>query len=232
MSSNIPQPVSPPTSAGVPHLRKCYVDANNQLWEVFWTGSSSYPDFAELELHRVLLSDEMSATWSRSKPLDFGASAVIRILAEDAFPVVKLAPNAEARRLLQHEFAVLRELSGQPGIVTVDPEPLVDKEGIYGYRMEYLTKIDFMNLGPLHSEVRRVTHALHRRGYCHGDLSPSNVMLDEDGEVVLIDLSFAGIIGEEVPSYIPRWAHNNGTFCKEVDESTLDEFFLSSDDAG
>ncbi|KAK0336106.1 hypothetical protein LTR02_004525 [Friedmanniomyces endolithicus] len=212
MSSNIPQPVSPPTSAGVPHLRKCYVDANNQLWEVFWTGSSSYPDFAELELHRVLLSDEMSATWSRSKPLDFGASAVIRILAEDAFPVVKLAPNAEARRLLQHEFAVLRELSGQPGIVTVDPEPLVDKEGIYGYRMEYLTKIDFMNLGPLHSEVRRVTHALHRRGYCHGDLSPSNVMLDEDGEVVLIDLSFAGIIGEEVPSYIPRWAHNNGTF--------------------
>ncbi|KAK0272970.1 hypothetical protein LTR35_012642 [Friedmanniomyces endolithicus] len=225
MSSNTLQPVSPPTSTGVPHLRKCYVDANNQLWEVFWTGSSSYPEFAELELHRVLLSDEMSATWSRSKPLDFGASAVIRILAEDAFPVVKLAPNAEARQLLQHEFAVLLELSGQPGIVKVDPEPLTDKEGICGYRMEYLTKIDFMNLGPLSSEVQRVTHALHRRGYCHGDLSPSNVMVDNDGKVVLIDLSFAGVIGEEVPSYIPRWAHSSAVFSEAVDESKLEEYF-------
>ncbi|KAK1071552.1 hypothetical protein LTR12_016521 [Friedmanniomyces endolithicus] len=193
--------------------------------EVFWTGSSSYPDFAELELHRVLLSDEMSATWSRSKPLDFGASAVIRILAEDVFPVVKLAPNAEARQLPQHEFTFLRGLCGQPGIVKVDPEPLMDKDGIYGYRMEYLSKIDFMNLGPLSSEVRRVTHALNRRGYCHGDLSPSNVMVNEDGEVVLIDLSFAGIIGEEVPLYIPRWAHGSTTFSKAVDESKLEEYF-------
>lgn len=40
-------------------------------------------------------------------------------------------------------------------------------------------------------QVAEALHALHRRGWLHGDVKPQNVMLSTDGHATLIDLGFA-----------------------------------------
>ncbi|KAK4896506.1 hypothetical protein LTR49_028128 [Elasticomyces elasticus] len=213
-------PVSPPTSAGDDGLYKCYIDWDSKLWEVFWTGSAKYPDFSHLKLHPVDLSDEVSTTWSSSKAKDFGSRAFIRVSHEGAFPVVKIAhPDTEARDHVQHEFELMRTLSSFPGVANVDSESLTDSEGVYGFRLEELRAIDFENIKDWSSKVREVVKALHKHGYCHGDLSPSNVMINDVGQIVLIDLAFSGVIGEDIPKHIPRWVYTNST----VFDATADE---------
>jgi len=194
--------VSPPMSSGRPTTYKCFVEANNQLCEVEWQGDSKHPNFNGLPLRRVELSSEMKSTWSRTRHLAYGANAFVRTFDEGPFPVVKIAqPSAQSRLYIRHEWAFLQRVRHLPNVVKFHPEPLVDGEGIYGFRMEKLSKIDFQNLAARYEEVREAMRNLHSHGFCHGDLNPSNVMVNEEGEVVLIDFAFAGVIGERLPGY-------------------------------
>ncbi len=51
-------------------------------------------------------------------------------------------------------------------------------------------------------ELARVLGSLHERGWVHGDVSPANVMVDDEGELCLIDLGLARRAGEarELPA--------------------------------
>jgi hypothetical protein len=219
------RPVSPPLPAAGCDSFRCYVEAESHLYEVFWEGSQGYPDFDSVDLRPVNMSDEMALTWSHSDLVDFGSNAVVRRCKEGDFPIVKIAhPTTEARRLIQHEFDFMRNLAELPA-PKVDPQPLTDHDGIYGYRMEYLCKIDFSELCGRGDEVWKAVGALHGKGMCHGDLSPSNVMSDKEGRLVLIDFSFSGFIGQDLPAYIPTWVYGSRIFNKETDLQRFDRFF-------
>jgi serine/threonine protein kinase len=186
----------------------------------------NYPDFSSLALTRVKLSDEVSAAWSRSTFLNYGSGAVIRSSDEADFPVIKIAhPDHEARQQLRHEFAFMKKVAGFPGMAKFDSMPLQDEDGIYGFRQERLSEIEFKDIGLYSNEVREVVRALHKLGYCHGDLSPSNVMRNENGQVVLIDFAFSGRIGDIVPQHVPIGVHEGGIFDKAADEDRLGTFF-------
>ncbi|KAK5755697.1 hypothetical protein LTS12_014159 [Elasticomyces elasticus] len=223
---SVVQPVSPTRSAGADRSYKCYVELDGQIYETTWNGSQGYPDFSDLPLHHVELSINQSSTWSHSTLLDFGSGAIIRALDGGPFPIVKIAyPNIEARSQIRHEYNFIKSMAGSEGIVKVHSEPLTDDEGIYGFQMEYLSKIEFQDVKAKGKEVQKVVEKLHVSGCCHNDLSPSNVMMNEAGHVVLIDFSFAGRIGQDVPWYVPSWAHRGGVFGKATDEKALKTYF-------
>jgi len=217
--------VSPPQDGGGSEY-KCYVESNKQLYETFWKGSQHFPDLRGVHLRRVNLSDEVSTTWLSSNRLGFGSSAVVRTLDEDRFPIVKIAhPNTDARQQIQHEYEIMRSLSHFDGAADVDSEPLKDKDGIFGFRLERLSKIDFADLQMRSSEVRRLVKALHDIGYSHGDLSPSNVMVKGNGRLVLIDFSFSGPVGQRLATHIPRWVYDGAAYETTADFRRLDRYF-------
>jgi hypothetical protein len=219
------QAVSPPLPAACRGSSKCYVEAKSHLYEVFWEGTPCYPDFDSVDLRPVSMSDEMALTWSHSDFVDFGSNAVVRECNEEDFTIVKFAhPTTEARQLIQHEYDFMRNLAEVPA-PKVYPQPLTDHDGMYGFRMEYLWKIEVQELRERADEVWKAVEALHAEGMCHGDLSPSNVMSDKEGRLVLIDFSFSGLIGQDLPTYIPTWVYGSRIFNKETDLQKFDRFF-------
>ncbi|KAK5109380.1 hypothetical protein LTR62_007046 [Meristemomyces frigidus] len=185
---NIPRyPVSPSGGeSGEPY--QCYVDSANRIWKTFWDGPSMrYPDLHKTILHPIDLSPEAAAAWSKTKLLALGANAVIRAYEEEkesAHPILKFAhPNSTARQLLQHEFEVMQTLSSLclPGIAKTHPTPLVDEEGIFGFRLQRLYPIPFTEIQNYTRDLQILLEGLHIRGYCHGDVGPSNVMRNSQG---------------------------------------------------
>ena len=94
-----------------------------------------------------------------------------------------------------------------------------DKDGLYYFVMEYIDGLDLgkfidrhKTAGKLipHAEVLRIGRAIanaldyaHRKGVLHRDVKPSNVILANDGRVVLVDFGLAmdikqGSLGEVV----------------------------------
>lgn len=127
------QAVSPPLPAACHGSFECYVEADNHLYKVFWEGSQSYPDFESVDLLPVNMSDEMALTWSHSELVGFGSNAVVRKCNGEDFMIVKIAhPTTEARQLIQHEYDFMRNIAELPA-PNVDPQPLTDHDGIYGY---------------------------------------------------------------------------------------------------
>jgi serine/threonine-protein kinase len=49
-------------------------------------------------------------------------------------------------------------------------------------------------------DLARLLAGLHQAGVVHGDLAPSNVVVDEDGELVLVDFGLAHRVGEARPA--------------------------------
>lgn len=120
-----------------------------------------------------------------------------------------------------------------------------DEEGLYYFVMEYIRGLDLGQLlekystsGELmpHADVLRIGRAVaraldfaHKRGVIHRDVKPANVMISEDGRVVLTDFGLAmdvaqGTSGEVFgsPQYVsPEQARNSA---KAVPQSDLYSF--------
>jgi serine/threonine protein kinase len=156
----------------------------------------------------------MAAIWRGSKIIDYGSSASIRITEDDSFPIVKLAhPDELSIKLIQHEFNVLANLAklGLP-VVEFDQHPILDNGVTCGYRMKKLTKLELSEFRSRTDEIKHTLDRFHSAGFCHGDFTPSNIMKDESGRIILIDLSFAGQLGSAVPSFFPTWVHSDGMY--------------------
>ena len=164
---------------------------------------TQFPSVPNGTVTGIAHSPKVDEIWMTSDVLKFGADAHLREsrTVEDNFPVCKVAINAHQRCLLRDEFFILRFLSthGLP-VVRSCSEPLVDEEGIFGYRMEKLIDIDMDNATKYVPEIEEAVAAIHSVGVALYDISPSNIMLDMQGRITMIDFGRAGYIGEEIPS--------------------------------
>ncbi|KAK3062671.1 hypothetical protein LTS18_003588, partial [Coniosporium uncinatum] len=184
---------------------ECLIDFNLTLYTLTWAGSMQYPDLSSFPnvsdagITVVDNTSEMKALIERSLPLDFGAHASIRRLESDTFPIIKLAhPDGESRTWIKREHSLISALSMLDlPVPRVAVEPVVDDDVVCGYRMQALRKLSLEQLQKRRNEVRSAIERLHRAGCYHGDLSFSNIIEDDKGQVILIDFASSGSLGED-----------------------------------
>lgn len=215
------KPITPPQSAGVRGSYQCIVDYNHKPFSITWSGSSEYPNLARfpsldknVDVSSVYQSSEIAAIWRDSTIMDYGSHASIRITKDGRFPILKLAHSDELSiKLIQHEFDVLAELAklGLP-VVKFGQQPILDNGVTCGYRMEKLSKLEPSEFRSRTDDIKQTLDRLHSAGFSHGDFSPSNILTNEGGRLILIDLSFAGRLGSAVPSFFPSWVYTDGVY--------------------
>lgn len=160
--------------------------------------------------------------WAASLPLAFGSYASVRLRETEPYPVVKIAhPTAESRDLVEREFFIMRDLSKLNVIARIADEPLADQDGVFGFRLERLYRVDLEDMVQRISEVEDLLDTLHDAGFCHGDCSFSNIMQNKDGKLVLIDLAFAGPLGGIVPEGFPKHLFPEGSYTVEIDRERI-----------
>jgi hypothetical protein len=226
-------PFSPPF-AGEDRTRDyCFVEVAGQPKEASWwrkRGQAFPPDFTDtgpvldVVIHDLQFSDTKSDVWRNSTLLGYGSDACVRLQGESerANPVIKLAhPGTERRERIQHEFEVMQRLSHLRFVARIDSEPLRDHKGIFGFRLERLEKVEKEETGARKGEIETMLHQLHQAGYCHGDIHFCNIMKRSDGELVLIDFSYAGALGEAVPDHVPEYMHPGRVYSVKFDLERL-----------
>lgn len=160
--------------------------------------------------------------------IDYGSHASIRTTEYGRFPILKLAHSDELSiKLIQHEFDVLAELAklGLP-VVEFDPQPILDNGVTCGYRMKKLSKLELSELWSRSDDIKEVLGQFHSAGFSHGDFSPSNIMKDEVGHLILIDPSFAGRLGSAAPPFFPSWVYTNGIYSISSDLERLNRYIV------
>lgn len=90
--------------------------------------------------------------------------------------------------------------------------------------MKKLSKLEPSELRSRTDDIKHTLDRLHSAGFCHGDFSPSNIMKDEGGHIILIDLSFAGLLGSAVLSFFPSWLFADGIYSIESDLKALGRY--------
>ena len=226
------QPISPPVNAAGKSQYSYYVDFQSRIYQIYWTNTLQHPNLSRFPTidgtaHLVMLSDKMAKVWAASKLLNYGTDGCIRCLHLEPLPIIKIAhPNRLSRLRVQHEFEMLKEMKHcSLPIPSFGHEPLIDDEGIFGYRMELLFPIDFSDVSAVSEDLKAIVSRVHDCGFSHGDLNPSNVMRNSSGSLVLIDPSFSGPNGRLVPDHIPSSQYKGTTFCTTTDEEYLKMFF-------
>lgn len=152
-------------------------------------------------------------------------------------PPVGERASGRVAESIRCEAAILKELSaaeprprGVVGFVEtglVAGLPYLVVEHVRGASLERLLRVS-----PLPAEVARLVArdlaqrlaALHERGLVHGDVAPSNVVVDEDGELVLVDFGLAMRAGE-------RRTTPQGTAGYVSPEAALGRAAATADDA-
>jgi len=223
------EPFSPPFAIEKNSKRYgCYIDIDGVPHEASWTGdwaifefttTSQIPNF---QLHPLELPNELLAVWKSSCPLAFGSHASVRSGETDPYPVVKIAhPTPKCRRLVEREFKIMRDLSKLEAVAQVAGEPLTDHDGVFGFRLERLYRVELEDLQLRFQEVEFLLDSLHTAGYCHGDCSFSNIMQNQEGRLVLIDLAFAGPLGSKTPEGFPVHLFPEGLYTVNVDRERV-----------
>jgi predicted Ser/Thr protein kinase len=176
-------------------------------WIGDWRKPPNFEDFSELKnvtVTPISHSTSVKEIWSRSQVLTYGADSHIRTLKDnvDGYPICKIAIDGRQRSLIADEFSMLKEVLADGGpVVRVHSDPLQDDDGIFGFRMEKLNKLDLDTAANHISQIENAFKRLHRRDIVHNDISPSNIMLNGKGRITIIDFGRAGRAGTVIPAY-------------------------------
>lgn len=189
---------------------------------------SRFPDVDDTIVDLPIMSPAMARMWRESTFVDYGTDSCIRCTHNGLYHIVKFAhPNKAARARLQYEFYILGKIA-QSSIPTpkFNPEPLIDEGGLYAYRMEGLDKFSAPELKYHSKDIESLLDRIHEQGFSHGDLTPSNIMRNEEGRAVLIDFSLSGFIGTSIPDHIPPWVYQSDVFHERLDRERFERFFM------
>jgi len=131
--------------------------------------------------------------------------------------------------MMKHEFEILGQMSKYDlPIPKFSPEPLIDADGLYGYRMEALERTTTSKWGSYAPEIKLLVERMHQQGFAHGDLLPNNAMKNQQGDLVLIDFTFSGVLGTAIPDHIPREVFHSDVFHAQADEDMLRLFYVGT----
>lgn len=125
---------------------------------------------------------------------------------DGAMAVLKIAREVEDRAALAHEVAMLRRVGEHPGLVRLldaaeDGRWLVTERAI-GVPFDQWSAAE--RVDAILEVARRLVDVLdhlHARGVIHGDLKPSNVLVNPDGGVCLLDLGVACDLERATPGF-------------------------------
>lgn len=129
-----------------------------------------------------------------------GGGAVWRARGPDGLVALKVAQLPEQRAALLREGQLLQALdhSGIVPCVGLDPEgawmatPMIEGQNLRQWAQG-------RSLAPIVEQVSRLAEALahlHEHSLVHGDIKPTNALVDESGHIVLIDLGVARHLDE------------------------------------
>jgi len=120
-------------------------------------------------------------------------------------PVLGERASGRAAQAIAREGEVLAEVRGA-GLPLLEARgelaglPYVAIEHVRGAPLDDLVAAGgSLEPGPLRAlalDLARALAALHEKGFIHGDVAPSNVIVDDAGEARLVDLGLARRIGE------------------------------------
>lgn len=227
--ANTALPIMPPYPAGGGDWA-CGIDYNRTEYTIKWSGAwqppclRGFPNIHDLTIQEAYQSDAKRCCWQRSTMLDYGSYAYVRILNKSSrYPILKIAHHGDPNRhFISREFAMLKLCKIQP-VVRVQEEPVSDENGLFGFYMQKLCKINRIELAERLDELKDVIKRVHEAGIAINDVSISNVMLDAQDNITLIDFGFAGRIGEKIPSFFPPWKSRRALFSVETENEAFDE---------
>lgn len=188
---------------------------------------TTFPFIPGVHVETVSWCQQLQALWANSQLVNFGADAFIVCTHTASNPIYKIAhPREEAQQRLTHEFRIMTQMRlAELPIPDIDLAPITENSKVVAFRLERLFWPGWHEIRERTQEVRTAVSLVHKAGYVHGDLSPSNVMLRENDEIVLIDFGCSGRYGQTLPTYIPEWVYNGSVFDYRADLKRLDEYF-------
>ena len=89
-------------------------------------------------------------------------------------------------------------------VVECDEQPILHNGIICGYQMKRLYKLELSDLPSRTDDIKSLLAELHSAGFSHGDFQPSNIMMNEDAHLILIDVSFSGRLRCAVPTFFSQ----------------------------
>jgi serine/threonine protein kinase len=161
------------------------------------------PQIPGFHLIRSLGGGSLTAVWAaRDEQTDWPCVVKVpRLDGPDPETAVKLLQR-EARAGLRVRHRHLVRVT--QAHVTVPPYFLV-MDSVPGEPLRSRLRRDYrLEIGPTLWTVRQLAQAiaaLHQQGFLHGDVKPENVLVSDQGSVVLIDLGFAHRPGEHAAYY-------------------------------
>jgi serine/threonine protein kinase len=161
------------------------------------------PQLPGFHLVRSLGGGPLTTAWAaRDERLDWPCVVKVpRPDSTDPETAIKLLQR-EARAGLRVRHRHLVRVT--QAHVTVPPYFLV-MDSVPGESLRCRLRRDYrMDVGPTLWIVRQLAQAiaaLHREGFLHADVKPENVLVSDQGSVVLIDLGFAHRPGEHAAYY-------------------------------
>lgn len=141
------------------------------------------------------------------------ASKCVRLRTED---------DERVLRHLENENNILKDLHGAPEV----PSQIVRRvefskvrkffrlkgaclvlERVSGPDLQRYCEYSLEDKIEIVDQVGEALGFIHERGYIHGDLKPDNILVDNDGQVKLIDFGFAAPIGTDVEGLKGTWGY-------------------------
>ena len=115
-----------------------------------------------------------------------------------------LGPDAERR--VRHEVAMLERLPGVAGVAQLAEAPRypgsVVLEDVGEASLAGMTKpLPVDNLVGLGLGLARAVAGMHQRGVIHRDITPSNIVVPDDGTPCLVDFALASSFAEIRPEF-------------------------------
>ncbi|KAI9674985.1 MAG: hypothetical protein M1817_001391 [Caeruleum heppii] len=88
--------------------------------------------------------------------------------------------------------------------------------------MEKLVAINIAEMAQYIPNIREAIDDIHESGIVHNDLSPSNLMLNHQGVLTVIDFGHAGHIGQEIPPHKTKGKDSTrNVFSVDIEQQNL-----------